>query len=65
MVSAGCPVDSVILLAARPVGAQSLISIPFFIKYLIIASIIVVLPVPGPPVITATPAVMAVFTASL
>ena len=55
MVFASRPVASVILAAARPVGAASRISAPSASKQRIIALMVVVLPVPGPPVITSSP----------
>ena len=50
IVCASYPVVSVILFAARPVGAASRISAPSPSKKRMIALIVVVLPVPGPPV---------------
>ena len=60
IVTASQPVASVIRLAARPVGAARRISMSSVSKYRIMALIVVVLPVPGPPVMTSTP----FFTAS-
>ena len=54
MVFASMPVCSVIRLAARPVGAPSRIFTPLAARIRRIASSSVVLPTPGPPVITAT-----------
>ena len=65
IVEASAPVASVILLAARPVGAAREIDRPSVSKYLIIMFMIVVLPVPGPPVMTVIPFFIAVATASL
>ena len=64
IVCASYPQASVILLAARPVGAASLISRPSSSKYLIIVLIVVVLPVPGPPVTITSPFLTAFATAS-
>ena len=52
MVLASYPVISLIRFAALPVGAARKMSRPSSSKYLIILLIVVVLPVPGPPVIT-------------
>ena len=54
IVFASNPVASLIRLAARPVGAHSRISTPLADRMRRIASTIVVLPTPGPPVMTAT-----------
>src|SRR6516225_9001350 len=54
MVFASNPVASVMRLAARPVGAQSRSSVPLAARIRKTALIIVVLPTPGPPVITTT-----------
>ena len=53
-VFASSPVVSVILFAALPVGAHNTGFIPCFLYNSIIALIIVVFPVPGPPVIIHT-----------
>jgi hypothetical protein len=50
---------SVMRLAARPVGAHSRRLVPFAARILRIALTIVVLPTPGPPVMTSTLAVRA------
>ena len=50
MVFASMPVDSDSRLAARPVGAASRILAPVSRKAVMIPSVVVVLPVPGPPV---------------
>ena len=63
MVLASYPVASVIRLAARPVGAARSISIPSISKYRMIVLMVVVLPVPGPPVITNSPLFTASYTA--
>ena len=63
MVLASYPVASVIRLAARPVGAARRISIPSISKYRMIVLMVVVLPVPGPPVITSRPLFTASYTA--
>ena len=63
MVCASWPVASAIRLAARPVGAASKIGNPFSIRHAINVLIVVVLPVPGPPVITKNPLVRASLTA--
>ena len=55
IVFASRPVDSVILLAALPVGAAKRTFIPLFSYISIIHLIIVVFPVPGPPVIISIP----------
>ena len=55
IVFASLPVDSVILLAALPVGAAKRTFIPLFSYISIIHLIIVVFPVPGPPVIISIP----------
>ena len=55
IVWASIPQVSLILLAALPVGAASLISSPSIWKYRIMVFIVVVFPVPGPPVITTRP----------
>ena len=54
MVFASNPVASVIRLAARPVGAQSSMLTPFAARMRRIAFTMVVLPTPGPPVMTST-----------
>ena len=54
MVLASKPVASVMRLAARPVGAHSTTS-PSWDRRLMMQLMMVVLPVPGPPVITSTP----------
>ena len=54
MVLAPNPVASVILLAARPVGAQSSRFTPFTVRMRRMALTMVVLPTPGPPVMTST-----------
>jgi hypothetical protein len=54
MVLASKPVASVIRLAARPVGAHSKSSVPFAARIRRMALTIVVLPTPGPPVMTST-----------
>ena len=54
MVLASNPVASVIRLAARPVGAQSSSLTPLAARMRRIELTIVVLPTPGPPVITST-----------
>ena len=59
MVLASKPVASVIRLAARPVGAQSRRLVPFAARIRRIALTIVVLPTPGPPVMTSTLAIRA------
>ena len=59
------PVASSILLAALPVGAARVTSIPSASESWIMAFIIVVLPVPGPPVITSTPLLIASIIACL
>ena len=51
IVIASTPEVSVIRLAARPVGAASATEIPISLKIFTMRLIIVVLPVPGPPVI--------------
>ncbi len=63
MVLASCPVVSFIRFAARPVGAASKISMPSASKKLMIALIVVVFPVPGPPVSKESPLLAAVRTA--
>ena len=55
IVLASLPVDSVMRFAALPVGAHRRTFLFIASNILIIDSIIVVLPVPGPPVITVTP----------
>ena len=60
----GVPVASLILLAARPVGAHSRSTIPFADRTRRIALTIVVLPTPGPPVMTTALEVSASRTAS-
>ena len=64
MVFASCPVVSVMRLAARPVGAHSTTS-PNSDKREIMHLMMVVLPVPGPPVITSKPRRSAIKMASL
>ena len=64
MVLASYPVISLIRFAALPVGAARKMSRPSSSKYLIILLIVVVLPVPGPPVITKSPFLTASETAS-
>ena len=64
MVLAGFPVASAIRLAARPVGAARLMRLVSFSKRLIMALMMVVLPVPGPPVSTMTLFLAAMRTAS-
>ena len=59
MVFASTPVASVMRFAARPVGAQSNSDTPLAARILRIELTIVVLPTPGPPVITSTFAVSA------
>src|SRR6476659_1813413 len=54
IVLASKPVASVMRLAARPVGAHSRISVPFAARIRRMALTMVVLPTPGPPVITVT-----------
>src|SRR5277367_7067890 len=54
MVLASKPVASVILFAARPVGAHSRRLVPFAARMRRMALMMVVLPTPGPPVITTT-----------
>ena len=58
MVRAGQPVASLMRLAARPVGAHSSTS-PSWRSRRMMTLMEVVLPVPGPPVITQTPSVSA------
>ena len=65
IVWASQPVASVILLAARPVGAASIMLMPCFSKQRMIMLMVVVFPVPGPPVTTRSPLCMASFTAIL
>ena len=55
IVCASTPHVSVIRFAALPVGAASRISSLSISKYFIMALIVVVFPVPGPPVITISP----------
>ena len=64
IVLASLPVDSVILFAALPVGAPRSTLIPLFSYMWMIAFIIVVLPVPGPPVIISIPLLNAPIIAS-
>src|SRR3989442_11390298 len=64
MVLASRPVVSVRRLAARPVGAQSSTSIFLAWRIWRILVTIVVLPTPGPPVITVTLLCRAIATAS-
>ena len=54
MVRASCPVASVMRLAARPVGAQSTTELSAESRRMM-QLMSVVLPVPGPPVMTSTP----------
>ena len=54
MVLASKPVASVIRLAARPVGAHSRSLTPFAASMRRMALTMVVLPTPGPPVMTST-----------
>ena len=54
MVLASSPVASVMRLAARPVGAHSRMLMPFAARMRRIALTMVVLPTPGPPVMTST-----------
>ena len=54
MVLASKPVASVMRLAARPVGAHSRSCVPFAARMRRIALTMVVLPTPGPPVMTST-----------
>ena len=65
MVLASHPVASVILFAARPVGAARRISISSISKYRIIVLMVVVFPVPGPPVMISRPLFTASMTACL
>ena len=64
MVLAGRPVASSMRLAARPVGAQSRMRSPTPSRIRTMALMIVVLPVPGPPVITSACPVSARVTAA-
>ena len=64
MVLASIPVCSVMRLAARPVGAASRIFTPLAARMRRMASSSVVLPTPGPPVITATFAPSAISSAA-
>ena len=59
MVLASTPVASVMRFAARPVGAQSSSRTPLAARILRIELTIVVLPTPGPPVITSALAISA------
>ena len=63
-VLASLPVASLMRFAARPVGAISVTFFPIWSNTSRIHFIIVVLPVPGPPVTSATPDVIAALTAS-
>ena len=65
MVKASLPVCSFILLAALPVGAANFISLSMDSKISIKTFRVVVLPVPGPPVMTKTPLFIASLTALL
>ena len=65
IVFASWPVASVIRFAARPVGAARLTSNPSDSNSWIIALIVVVFPVPGPPVIIDTPLFCVATTACL
>ena len=65
MVLASIPVLSERRLAARPVGAARATETPFATKMRRMASTRVVLPTPGPPVITMFFDETAIFTASL
>ena len=64
MVLAGMPVSSFMRLAARPVGAARRVLTPNDCRMSSSALMMVVLPVPGPPVITSTPPRSACATAS-
>ena len=64
IVFASNPVASLIRLAARPVGAHSRISTPLVDRMRRMVLTIVVLPTPGPPVITETLDASATRTAS-
>ena len=64
MVLASAPVASVIRLAARPVGAARAKVMPMPAKAWVMQRMMVVLPVPGPPVMIMTPASRARVTAS-
>ena len=64
MVDASSPVDSASRLAARPVGAQRRARTPFARTTVSTAFTIVVLPTPGPPVMTVTRSRIAEATAS-
>ena len=64
IVFASLPDVSLILLAALPVGAANITSFLLFSNIFIIVFIVVVLPVPGPPVIITTPFSIASFTAN-
>src|SRR5262245_34260978 len=55
MVLASKPVASVMRFAARPVGAHSRRPVPFAARMRRIALTMVVLPTPGPPVMTSEP----------
>ncbi len=56
---------SLILFAALPVGAAKVTLLPLFSNMSIIALIVVVLPVPGPPVIINTPLLTDSLTAKI
>ena len=63
MVRASCPVASVMRLAALPVGAASATVSPARLSSRMMQLITVVLPVPGPPVMTTTGEVAAILMA--
>ncbi len=64
MVFDSSPVSSLILFAARPVGAANKTRSPACFSMRMMAFRVVVLPVPGPPVSISTPCSMAAFIAS-